>query len=186
MPRCSMRAARDAPQPGLVLGHHQAQGPGDLVVLPALRDSRHLQPLRCRLAARRSRKRDPREAAHRETCEKEHVTPGQLTVHADRGASMRSLTVAQFLAGLSIMKRTAGRTSRTTTRHARDLRRGPSSKTLAAPTLRSSRFVRSPCEASKHTCRRWPSPRRYRQLKADCAWRPRHSKVPGSLRPCAT
>jgi putative transposase len=39
-----------------------------------------------------------------ETCVKERIVPGQLTVHADRGPSMRSKTVAQFLADLSIMK----------------------------------------------------------------------------------
>jgi len=39
-----------------------------------------------------------------ETCEKEHVSPGKLTLHADRGTSMRSKTLAQLLADMSITK----------------------------------------------------------------------------------
>jgi putative transposase len=39
-----------------------------------------------------------------ETCAKERVLPGQLTLHADRGPSMRSKTLAQLLADLSIVK----------------------------------------------------------------------------------
>jgi putative transposase len=33
-----------------------------------------------------------------ETCERQAIQPGQLTVHADRGSSMRSKLVAQLLA----------------------------------------------------------------------------------------
>jgi putative transposase len=39
-----------------------------------------------------------------ETCRKQGIEPDQLTLHADRGASMRSKTVAQLLADLSVTK----------------------------------------------------------------------------------
>jgi putative transposase len=39
-----------------------------------------------------------------ETCEKQAILPGQLTVHADRGSSMRSKTVAFLLADLGVTK----------------------------------------------------------------------------------
>jgi putative transposase len=39
-----------------------------------------------------------------ETCRKERVEPGQLGLHADRGPSMTSKTLAQLLADLSITK----------------------------------------------------------------------------------
>jgi len=39
-----------------------------------------------------------------ETCAKEKVAPGQLTLHADRGTSMRSKALGQLLADLSITK----------------------------------------------------------------------------------
>lgn len=38
----------------------------------------------------------------RETCVKEGIVPGQLTVHADRGQVMRSKTVSQLLADLGV------------------------------------------------------------------------------------
>jgi putative transposase len=40
----------------------------------------------------------------RETCVKENIAEGQLTIHADRGASMTSQTVAQLLAALGVVK----------------------------------------------------------------------------------
>jgi putative transposase len=40
----------------------------------------------------------------RETCEKQAVVPGQLTIHADRGSSMRSKPVALLLSDLGITK----------------------------------------------------------------------------------
>jgi putative transposase len=40
----------------------------------------------------------------RETCERQGVLPGQLTVHADRGSSMRSKPVALMLADLGVTK----------------------------------------------------------------------------------
>ncbi len=39
-----------------------------------------------------------------ETCAKHGITPGQLTLHADRGASMRSKPVALLLADLGVTK----------------------------------------------------------------------------------
>ena len=39
-----------------------------------------------------------------ETCEKQSVLPGQLTIHADRGSSMKSKPVALLLADLGITK----------------------------------------------------------------------------------
>jgi putative transposase len=39
-----------------------------------------------------------------ETCDREGIQPGQLTVHADRGSSMRSKLVAQLLADLGVTK----------------------------------------------------------------------------------
>jgi putative transposase len=39
-----------------------------------------------------------------ETCERQSILPDQLTVHADRGSSMRSKLVAQLLADLGVTK----------------------------------------------------------------------------------
>ena len=39
-----------------------------------------------------------------EACRKQGISPGQLTVHADRGSSMRSKTVAQLLSDLGVQK----------------------------------------------------------------------------------
>lgn len=39
-----------------------------------------------------------------ETCEKQNVLPGQLTIHADRGSSMKSKPVALLLADLGVTK----------------------------------------------------------------------------------
>jgi len=39
-----------------------------------------------------------------ETCEKQGIAPGQLTIHADRGSSMKSKPVALLLADLGITK----------------------------------------------------------------------------------
>ena len=68
-------------------------------------DPRRLQPLRRRLdgraprRARRSRRSSsPRPAAARAS------TPGQLTLHADRGSSMTSKSVALLLADLGVTK----------------------------------------------------------------------------------
>lgn len=39
-----------------------------------------------------------------ETCARQHIAPGQLTLHADRGAPMVSKTVAQLLIDLGVAK----------------------------------------------------------------------------------
>jgi len=39
-----------------------------------------------------------------ESCEREHIAPGQLTVHADRGAAMISKPVALLLSDLGVIK----------------------------------------------------------------------------------
>ena len=39
-----------------------------------------------------------------QTCERHGIQPGQLTIHADRGSSMRSKLVAQLLADLGVTK----------------------------------------------------------------------------------
>jgi putative transposase len=39
-----------------------------------------------------------------DSCEKQNITPGQLTIHADRGSSMTSQSVALLLADLGIVK----------------------------------------------------------------------------------
>jgi putative transposase len=39
-----------------------------------------------------------------ESCRKQLIVPGQLTVHADRGSSMKSKVVAQMLADLGVTK----------------------------------------------------------------------------------
>lgn len=40
----------------------------------------------------------------RETCERQGITPGQLTVHADRGSAMTSKTVALLMSDLGVSK----------------------------------------------------------------------------------
>jgi len=44
------------------------------------------------------------EALIAETCQKHEIVPGQLTIHADNGSSMTSLTVGQLLMDLGITK----------------------------------------------------------------------------------
>ena len=39
-----------------------------------------------------------------QSCRKQGISPGQLTVHSDRGSSMRSKTVAQMLSDLGVVK----------------------------------------------------------------------------------
>lgn len=44
----------------------------------------------------------------RETCARQRIVPGELTLHADRGSSMKSKPVALLLADLASPRRTAG------------------------------------------------------------------------------
>lgn len=39
-----------------------------------------------------------------ETCEKQKITPGELTIHSDRGSPMKSKTVAQLLSDLEVTR----------------------------------------------------------------------------------
>jgi len=39
-----------------------------------------------------------------ESCQKQQIDPGQLTIHSDRGAPMKSQTVSQLLATLGVVR----------------------------------------------------------------------------------
>ena len=91
-------------QSSLDLGHHQAAGARQVDVLLPLRDPRHLQPLRHRLDGGDPRKRRPGQAADPGELREQSIRPGQLTLHADRGTSMSSQTVALLLADLGVTK----------------------------------------------------------------------------------
>lgn len=43
-------------------------------------------------------------SAHRAHCDHSHIQPGQVTLHADRGSSMRSTLIAQLLVLLGVTK----------------------------------------------------------------------------------
>jgi len=73
------------------------------VLLP-VRDPRCLQPLRHRLDGRLSRKRGVGKRLIEDSCKKQLIQPDQLTLHADRGTSMRSKPVALLLADLGVTK----------------------------------------------------------------------------------
>ena len=63
---------------------------------------RHLQPRRRRLDDRPPGER--RKQLIADTVAKQGVAPGTLTLHADRGTSMRSKAVAQLLVDLDVAK----------------------------------------------------------------------------------
>jgi putative transposase len=73
-------------------------------LLPSLRDPRYLQPLRRGLAARYRESAELAEQLIADTLEKENSAPGTLTLHADRGTSMRSKPVAALLIDLEVAK----------------------------------------------------------------------------------
>ena len=115
-PPTPARAAGRAPERAVELGHLEAQGPGEVDVLLPLRDPGRLQPLRRRLDRAAPRERAQlAKALIAQACEQQHIPPGQLTVHADRGTSMSSKPVAFLLADLGVTKTTSGRTPRPTT-----------------------------------------------------------------------
>jgi len=77
--------------------------PREMDVLLLVRDLGHLLPLRRRLDAGQSRNRFPGRGSHREqTCIKQRIGRGQLSLHADRGSSMTSKPVAFLLADLGV------------------------------------------------------------------------------------
>ena len=103
----SLRRARvtgHASERSLELGHHDALGSVEVDVLLSLRHPRHLQPVRGRLDARPTREPALVEHLIGETCAKHGIQPGQLTLHADRGSSMKSKPVALLLADLGVTK----------------------------------------------------------------------------------
>ena len=73
-----------------------------------------------------------------ETCAKHGIQPGQLTLHADRGSSMKSKPVALLLADLGVTKTPAARTCRTTIRsRKRSLRRSSTVRSFQSASGRS-------------------------------------------------
>src|ERR1700722_1336531 len=73
-------------------GIYEAARTAQVDVLLSLRGHRHLQPERCRLDDRRPRKRIAGQAlAERDDCPA-GADPKTLTIHADRGSSMKSKT----------------------------------------------------------------------------------------------
>ncbi len=72
--------------------HHETARSGQVDILLSLRDPRRLQPLCGGLDGRRRWKvRNPaKRLIVRDTCEKQKIEPGKLTIHADRGSSMTS------------------------------------------------------------------------------------------------
>src|SRR5215469_16554864 len=84
-------------------GHHQTAGARQMEVFLPLRDPRSVQPLRHGMVTLR----ESAELAKRlieESCRKQGIRSGQLTLHADRGTSMTSKPVAFLLADLGVTK----------------------------------------------------------------------------------
>ena len=73
-------------------------------LLPSVRDPRHLQPLRGGWMVAQRESAELAEQLIAETVEKENIAPGTLTLHADRGTSMRSKPVAALLIDLDVAK----------------------------------------------------------------------------------
>src|SRR6202051_1671767 len=96
------RASGGKAQRSLVLGHHQAAGASEVELLLSLRHPGHFQPPRGRLVCGRCREVHPVQTAVRR-CDfkiKHDVTPGQLTLHADRGSPMKAKATVFLLADL--------------------------------------------------------------------------------------
>ncbi len=80
-------------------------GPATVDLLLPVRDPRRLQPLRRRLdRLSNARTADVAKDLIAQAVQQQHVTAGQLTVHADRGSSMTSKPVAFLLADLGVTK----------------------------------------------------------------------------------
>ena len=94
------RAARTRSGPGT----SQAEGPGEVDVLPPVRDPRRVQPLRRRLDRPAARERQLAEGADRAGHRAAADHPDALTVHADRGTPMSAKPVAFLLADLGVTK----------------------------------------------------------------------------------
>ena len=94
------------PQSGLVLGHHQAKGPAKWTCfhLYVILDIFSRQVVGWLIAERGA---ELAEQLIAETVARHNIAPGTLTLHADRGASMRSKPVAALLVDLTSPRATA-------------------------------------------------------------------------------
>jgi putative transposase len=88
----------------VVLGHHQAQGPvkWTYFYLYVILDIFSRYVVGWMVAARESGELARRLIA--DTCEKQGIEPGRLTLHADRGSSMKAKPVALLLTDLGVTK----------------------------------------------------------------------------------
>ena len=105
------------PEPGVLLGHHQAARPGevDLYHLYVILDIFSRYAVGWMVATRESAVLAEKLIAA--TAAKQGISRGQLTIHADRGSSMTSKPAALLLADLGVAQNSAAaRTSATTTR----------------------------------------------------------------------
>jgi len=86
------------------VGHNQADGSGKMDLFLPLRDHRHLQPPSGWLVCRRLGKCCLFKPLFQDAVAKHAVNPGQLTLHADRGPSMKAKATAFLLADLGVTK----------------------------------------------------------------------------------
>ena len=122
--RGQARARRRRAEPGLLVGHHQAARPGEVDLLPPVRDLRHLQPLRRRLDGRHPRVRGPgREADRRDLRQAgHHPRPAE---HPRRPRLLDDLQAGRAAAGrpgrhpVPLPARTSPTTTRTPRRSSR-------------------------------------------------------------------
>ena len=76
-----------------------------MVVLLSVCHHGYILPVCCRVDGGNSRISISRRKAYSgHTCLKQNINPDQLTIHADRGPSMRSKLVAQLMADMGITK----------------------------------------------------------------------------------
>ena len=88
---CKTRIVGNCPQPSLVLGYHETERPGQVDLLLSVRHPGYFQPLCRRLDGCSPRTVLPwLNGLLNNACIKQNIEPGQLTVHADRGSSMKS------------------------------------------------------------------------------------------------
>ena len=97
------RAARHRPERALEWDISKLLGAGEVDVLLPVRDPRRVQPLRRRLDGPATRDRAARRGADRADG-RTAASSRALTVHADRGSSMRTKPVAFLLADLGVTK----------------------------------------------------------------------------------
>src|SRR5208337_4202337 len=97
-------AASHSSQPAVELGHHQTTRPAKWTCyhLYVILDVFSRFVVGWMIAYRESAELAKRLIEH--SCRKHNIPPGQLTVHADRGSSMKSKPVALLLADLGVVK----------------------------------------------------------------------------------